>query len=407
MKNSVLLPITLSLVGGLLSGLIFLENAAAMLTFVAFVPMLIIAKKCNFLITNLYAVLCAILAISIQNWSCISNAGAIEYTIQLLIFTLPWVLYQLIRSRHNEKLGYLTLVSSWVFLEWLAAQYATNWVGLQLGHSLMVFPFLVKWYSLLGISAGTVWILVINIQLSRIILPAQSFTRNQALINGSLVLIIPILISIFWVKSQESGTISGILKDNNGRIVLSSSKNEMLVANEGSQKSNLYDSSCDTVVNAGFVNGEGNNRQLSTKMVRMGNIGGIKGQYITVGDFDNKRIGLINGSSLVRADLVRVYALEKCAMLICFAEASEISASIVSSRAMENNIDILLLKKEQAILYLKSGKRMQKIKDFNLKHEKHSFFSLYGDLTGRLSIFVTLWMLLGTIVKPYRKNTGG
>jgi hypothetical protein len=62
------------------------------------------------------------------------------------------------------------------------------------------------------------------------------------------------------------------------------------------------------------------------------------------------------------------------------------------------------LKKDQASLYLKSGKRLNLFKEFNLKLEKHSFFSLYGDLTGRLSIFVTLWMLLGTIVKPYRKK---
>jgi hypothetical protein len=395
---------TLSLTGGLLSGLIFLENAAAMLCFIAFVPMLILVKKCNLLLTSFYAVLSAVLAIAIQNWLGFAKTGTIETIIQILIFSLPWVLHQLIRGRHNEKLGYLTLVSSWVFLEWLAAQYAGNWVGLQLGHSVMVFPSLIKWYSFLGVSAGTVWILAVNIQLSRIILPAQAFTRKQAIINGSLVLIAPVLISILLVKPAASGSISGNLKEVDGRIVLTNTKNEIFIANEGSTKNNFYDSVSDTVKNAALIDAEGSKRPLNTKKVRIGNIGGIKGQHLTIVDFDNKGIGFINGSSLLRADLLRVYSIEKCAMLICFSEASDISSSIISSRALENNIDILLLKKDQASLYLKSGKRLNLIKEFDIKLEKHSFFSLYGDLTGRLSIFVTLWMLLGTIVKPYRKK---
>jgi hypothetical protein len=71
---------------------------------------------------------------------------------------------------------------------------------------------------------------------------------------------------------------------------------------------------------------------------------------------------------------------------------------------MENNLNILVLKKDQSQLYLKTGAQMRPSSNFNLDAQKHGFFSLYGDLTGRLSIFVSIWMLLGTIVKPFRKK---
>ena len=394
----------MSILGGLLIGLSYSGSMAAIFCFVAFVPMLIVAKNSNLSVTILYAAISSAAALLVQYLSNVSSVTISSAILQFLIFALPWVFYQLIRFRHNEKLAYLSFVSSWIFLEWIAAQYFVNWVGLQLGHAAIVFPSMVQLYDFLGVSAGSIWILAINIHISRIILPAQTYTGKYALINGILVLTIPILVSFFWTEQQKSGSISGKIKNINDKLVLCSDKNEVIYANEKKNADNIYDSVSDTVQNATITYADGKKSAIPAKKIRVGSLGGIKNQYIVVSKFAGQNCGLLNSSSLLRADLIRLYAIENCGLLISYDEGSNVAASIVRSRALENNLDILVLKKDEAKLYSKTGGQISLSSNFNIATQKHSFFSLYGDLSGRLSIFVSIWMLLGTIVKPFRKK---
>jgi hypothetical protein len=403
LKKSVLIASALALLGALLLALCFSDNAASLLCFIALVPMLIVVKKSSFLHSAIFTLINSALVVLIIRITSVEMS--IEASIgQFLILALPWIFYQHIRINHNEKLGYLALVSGWIFLEWVAAQYFGSWTGLQLGHSLTGVPFLVKWYGFLGVSAGSVWILAINIQLSRVILPAQSFTRKKAIINGLLVVILPVLVSVFWLDSEKKDILSVKLKEENGKTLLQSENDKSLSANELIINQHLYNIAFDTVKNALIRDKEGNESAVVTKKLRVGSIEGVKYQHLTISDFDKNRIGLINGSSILRADLLRLYALEKCGMIICYADKSTISPQIVRSRALENNIDILLLKKDQATLFLKTGEEKEAMKEIRLETKKTGFFSHYGDLIGRLSIFVSIWMLLGSIVKPFRKK---
>jgi hypothetical protein len=366
---------------------------------------MLIAIKQNsiFLITVVVAILNAALTVFMM------YLFGIEMTFeaaigQFLIFALPWIFYQHIRLRHNEKLAYLALVSSWVFLEWLAAQYFGKWIGLQLGHCLTTIPFLIKWFGFLGVSAGSLWILAINVHLSRIILPSKPYTRKHAIINGILVTIVPVLAALFWPLSDKTVSISAKLIDVNGNIILRADNEKSLSANEIKFNYRIYDSVFDTVKNASISDKEGNITTVISKKLRVGNIGGIRNQHLIIAEFENNKIGLLNGSSMLRADLVRLYAIEKCKMLICYTEKIDILSQIIRSRAIENNIDILLLHRDHSWLFLKSGKEVKINKEFRIDAKKPGFFTLYGDLIGRLSIFVSLWMLLGSIVKPFRKK---
>jgi hypothetical protein len=211
-------------------------------------------------------------------------------------------------------------------------------------------------------------------------------------------------VSVFWLDSEKKDILSVKLKEENGKTLLQSENDKSLSANELIINQHLYNIAFDTVKNALIRDKEGNESAVVTKKLRVGSIEGVKYQHLTISDFDKNRIGLINGSSILRADLLRLYALEKCGMIICYADKSTISPQIVRSRALENNIDILLLKKDQATLFLKTGEEKEAMKEIRLETKKTVFFSHYGDLIGRLSIFVSIWMLLGSIVKPFRKK---
>ena len=404
MKKSVLFTLGLSLVGALLLALCFVDNWSSMLCFIALAPMIIALKQSSsFMLTVIMAALNATLTVLLMRL--IGTEMTFEASIgQFFIFSLPWIFYQHIRLRHNEKLAYLALVSSWIFLEWLAAQYFGKWIGLQLGHCFTNVPYLIKWFGFLGVSAGSLWILAINIHISRIILPAQSFTRKHAIINGILVMILPVLASFFWPDAEKSGNSSARIIDVNGKILLLSENDKSLSANELKINHSIYNSVFDTVRNASIGDKEGKETAVLSKILRVGHIGGIKNQHLIIADFDKRRIGLLNANSMLRADLVRLYALEKCAFLICYTEATNIPRQILRSRAIENNIDILFVQKGHSSLFLKSGEEIIGVNEIKIETKKPGFFTLYGDLIGRLSIFVSLWMLLGSIVKPFRKK---
>jgi predicted nucleotidyltransferase len=126
---------------------------------------------------------------------------------------------------------------------------------------------LVKWYGFLGVSAGSVWILAINIQLSRIILPAQSFTRKHATINGILVMMLPVLSSFFWPDAEKSGNISATTLDVNGKILLLSENDKSLSANELKFDHRIYNS----VLNPEIWNGDVLKPEVVDKMLKVAN----------------------------------------------------------------------------------------------------------------------------------------
>ena len=208
----------------------------------------------------------------------------------------------------------------------------------------------------------------------------------------------------FWPDAEKSDNISATIINENDKILLLSENNNSLSANELKFDYQIYNSVFDTVKNASIREKEGKEIVVSSKKLRIGHIGGIKNQHLVIADLDKQKVGLLNAGSMLRADLVRLYALQKCAFLLCYAEESSIPHQIIRSRAIENNIDIVQLKKDDSILFLKSGKEIKNVKALSIETKKPGFFTLYGDLIGRLSIFVSLWMLLGSIVKPFRKK---
>jgi hypothetical protein len=70
-------------------------------------------------------------------------------------------------------------------------------------------------------------------------------------------------------------------------------------------------------------------------------------------------------------------------------------------RAIENRKNIILLQSNGNLSgYYPSGKVME-VKGSGVETEKtaDSFFCSYGDLAGRISFFISAWLILGTIAK--------
>lgn len=398
-----------ALFSALLWGFAYMPNLFFLLGFVAFVPLLIAMKRSSLNLGIILAFAAALPALLIADNSLWNRASIpeliITLIIQLLFFALPWVMYQLIRLRHNEKLGYVALVSSWLSLEWFAAQFFGLWSGLQLGFGPAYFPVIVQWYSFLGATAGTLWILAINIHISRIIMPTKSYTRRSAGLNGAAILLLPICVSLFWPVTKNPLTISTTVlqKDNNN--VLISSNQEILEAKAADNSTLWYRAGTDTLKFAQITDISGNNKAIGVKTIWTDGIAGKSSQFLTLCNFDGIKCGLINASSLVRTETVRLYAAEKANLLIAYAAPTDINLLMLRSRALENRFNILTFSKDGSARLLSSyGEIIQLNDSINTVTGDAGFFALYGDLIGRLSIFVSIWLVLGTIVKPFRKR---
>jgi hypothetical protein len=410
LKNRDLILTIASIAGsGLLWGLSYQSSVFSLVSFAGLLPLFWSINKTNIAGASVIAFSSALLAVFVGVFADLQhmNSGqAILFTVvQTTVLALPWIIYQLIRSRHNQKLGYVAFVSSWLTLEWLSSQFLGIGQSWQLGYSAAVFPLIIQWYCFLGVSAGTLWILSINIHISRIIWPALAHTRRSAIINGSIVLIVPIVASLVWPSGKGSDTISATVVQNKKSAVLMSEGMESLLGKAAKHSGFWYNASNDTLKTAYLINKEGSAELIQGKTVWISGIGGISSQTLMLTDFADIRCGLLNASSFIHAESVRLYSADKCKLLIGFDADRNTDPLKIACRAIENRMNILILtSKGDATLYLNSGSRF----DFNGKFSANiadpSFFVLYGDLVGRLSIFVTGWLLLGTLVKPFRKK---
>jgi len=434
-SKAFLFIITAALSSGLLLGLSFIFPPLALLAFVAISPMLWAASKTNLAFFSALAFFSNLLAVLLLlpelQWQ--SASITFQYiTIQTLLWTSPWVIYQVVRGRSNQKLGYIALVSSWLLLEWTAGQTWGNWQGLQLGYAPATVAALIQWYDILGTTGGSLWVLAINIQLYRIIWPSMPHARRAGILNGSAVLLLPIIASLIMgiynasplKNSVKMFAVASIHATNTETVELpiflsagdiTKFGNAKILAAQGKQDNAFwYKAAIDTIVNAVYTK-EGTQTAIVGKNVMTIGIAGNRWQTMVFADFAGYRCGLLNAGSFMRTETVRLYAQQDAELLCGFSYDSDYFVAwrrqvIASAKAIENRKNVLIFNPDgNAYLIHPSGKTFVLNSSNTIEKTKpapvcDSFFSAYGDLVGRLSIFVTAWLLLGSFVKPFRNR---
>jgi apolipoprotein N-acyltransferase len=90
-------------------------------------------------------------------------AGMLANVLNAILMSIPFVLYHVVKKQHNEKIGMLAFVVLWLAFEWWHFYWALSWPWLALGHSFAHLPQLIQWYEWLGVSGGSLWILLANV----------------------------------------------------------------------------------------------------------------------------------------------------------------------------------------------------------------------------------------------------
>ncbi len=133
-------------------------------------------------------------------------AGIFTLLANSLLMTLPFLAFQLNR-RVMPRLGYAPLLSFWLAFEYLHFKWELNYPWLTLGNGFAQLPELVQWYSYTGVFGGSLWILLANLLIFKIIeIQKNGASYRREVIQVSALIVIPVIISLLqYFTFRETG----------------------------------------------------------------------------------------------------------------------------------------------------------------------------------------------------------
>jgi hypothetical protein len=433
--------ILVSIASGLLLGFSYLPWSPIITVFVAVIPLIWLGRRTTLGSMLLATIVASLIAVAIADWEVWLRhgvaGGSFIWLLQALILSLPFLSFHLIHHRHNPKLGIWALIGTWLTIEWASGQFIGWWQGFQLGYAFMGLPILVQWYAILGVTGGTLWALAVNSQLYRLVFPANAGDKRAGIINLVIFILFPLVFSFFSYFNgvKEDAQVLHLLEADakleeralSDRLIMTSYDanlgkqypEQSLLMVEGQEfLAWQYQMAADTILNAQLFE-QGRSRPILARSLKTSGIGGVSTVNSHLLNWDKLPLGLLNRSSLMHADLWRLHKVQGVELFLGFAEADAEALTalgrsrlrrLAQARALENRTAVLSIEKEQeSMFFLPSGKQIplnweEQAALVMLPKSRDSFYSNYGDLVGRVSIFLTFWLLLATIVKPYRKK---
>ncbi len=112
-----------------------------------------------------------------------------------LLMTIVFLLVHKVKKRVGEKWGSVLFVSFWITFEFLHLDWDLSWTWLTLGNAFADTPNWIQWYEYTGVFGGSLWVLIINCFIFKIVSNFKIEIFKKQLIGLTLLLVIPILIS--------------------------------------------------------------------------------------------------------------------------------------------------------------------------------------------------------------------
>lgn len=123
-------------------------------------------------------------------------AIVVNATLMAVVF---W-LYYIVKQRKGDVFGFTFLIVLWISFEFLHFKWDLSWPWLTLGNAFANDVQLIQWYEYTGVFGGSLWVLVINIliwrMLNQYIREPQKSTILQPIIIV-LVVVVPVVYSLF------------------------------------------------------------------------------------------------------------------------------------------------------------------------------------------------------------------
>jgi len=206
-------PFFLSALSGLLLFAAWPMSPLTFLIFIAFIPLLWIEsrgiRRRKFFGWVYIAMLVWNVAATWWVWNATGPGAIAAFLANSLLMCLPWIGFHWVKSRLGERPGYLSLIVFWLSFEYFHLQnWGLSWPWLTIGNAFAARPGWVQWYAFTGTSGGSLWVLIVNILLFRLLLSIMR-KRNPPGMTAkwaSAALLIPIVLSLLLKPNREDRT---------------------------------------------------------------------------------------------------------------------------------------------------------------------------------------------------------
>ena len=121
-----------------------------------------------------------------------------------LLYSIVFILYHHYKKIQGTYWGLAFFIAIWLSFEKFHLDWEFSWPWLNLGNVFADNPKIIQWYDTLGVSGGSLWILLVNILIFYTIRTWEAGRKKANLIKNcsivALLLIIPIIISYYKYK---------------------------------------------------------------------------------------------------------------------------------------------------------------------------------------------------------------
>ena len=193
----------LAVLSGLLIAAAWPVRGLAPLAFVAFVPLLYLQEKdYSFWISSItFLIWNALTTWWVWKTTAFGTIGMI--VLNSLFMTCVFWAYHFVKTRlYDNKKGYYLLIIFVLAFEYLHLHWQINWPWLNLGNVFSHYHTWVQWYSVTGIAGGTIWVLLANILIYKLL---TNYNKTLVILVIT-ILFVPIIISkLLYVSYEEKG----------------------------------------------------------------------------------------------------------------------------------------------------------------------------------------------------------
>jgi len=141
-------------------------------------------------------------------WNASAGGALMAFILNALLMAIAFYVFHFIKKKLGKGTQYVILPLVWIAFEHLHYYWELSWPWLSLGNAFSIRTTWIQWYEYTGSLGGTLWVLSINLMIT--VLAINHFFKKQALktlqkmlLALTLVLVLPILLSIYLYTSYE------------------------------------------------------------------------------------------------------------------------------------------------------------------------------------------------------------
>jgi apolipoprotein N-acyltransferase len=194
----------LSILSGILMVLSFpYTGSLTFLAFIAWVPLLLVEDTISLQRYKSGKVLIhAYITFLIYNvgttwwiWNADSDGAKMAFILNALLMTVAFQLFHFIKKRLGNKIGYFSFIVVWIGFEFLHYNWELSWPWLTLGNIFSITPSWIQWYEFTGVLGGSLWLLIVNFLLFRLIQNPISTSSEKRFSPKKIA--IPVVVILF------------------------------------------------------------------------------------------------------------------------------------------------------------------------------------------------------------------